>query len=69
MSPILFNCVLEEVFRSLNWDGRGVDISGEKISNLRFAYDVVLIAETSNQFLNNVIRIIKKRKTRRPNNN
>ncbi len=46
LSPLLFNCVLEEVFKMLDWQEKGIDINGEKISNLRFADDVVLLAPT-----------------------
>lgn len=45
LSPSIFNIVLEEIFRSLDWKGRGLQISGEYLSNLRFADDLVLIAK------------------------
>jgi hypothetical protein len=44
ISPKLFNAGLEEVFRRLAWDGRGVNINGEKLNNLRFADDIVLMS-------------------------
>ena len=44
LSSTLFNCLLEEVFRSLDWGKKGINISGENLSNLRFADDVILIA-------------------------
>ncbi len=49
LSPNLFNCVLEEVFRGLNWDGRGLNINGEYLINLRFADDVILISNNTKE--------------------
>ena len=53
MSPTLFNSVLEDVFQELakKWviDCRGVDVGslrGDRLTNLRFADDVVLIASS-----------------------
>lgn len=43
LSPLLFICALEEVFRKLNWEQKGIKINGEILNNLRFADDVVLI--------------------------
>lgn len=34
LSPILFNCLLEEVFRTLNWEKKGLNIQGEYIKDL-----------------------------------
>ncbi len=45
LSPILFYCALEEIFRGLNWEKNGININGEYLNNLRFAEDVVLIAK------------------------
>ncbi|HEG7136645.1 TPA: hypothetical protein SFG11_002777, partial [Staphylococcus aureus] len=44
LSPILFTAVLEEVFKELEWEGKGIRINGEYISHLRFADDIVLFA-------------------------
>lgn len=46
MSPNLFTALLEFVFRKLNFDGRGINIYGEILNNLRFADDIVLISES-----------------------
>jgi hypothetical protein len=46
ISPKLFTATLEEVFRNLDWRSGGININGEKISHLKFADDIVLIAET-----------------------
>jgi hypothetical protein len=34
------------MFKTLNWRGRGININGEYISHLRFADDIVIMAET-----------------------
>ncbi len=31
-SPLLFNCALEEIFRLLDWGGKGLNINGKRIS-------------------------------------
>lgn len=45
LSSILFNCLLEEVFKTLDWQGKGINVNGEYLNNLRFADDVILIAK------------------------
>ncbi|KAL1446466.1 hypothetical protein WDU94_013973 [Cyamophila willieti] len=47
ISSDLFNTVLETIFRDLNWENNGLPIDGKKITNLRFADDVVIIANNS----------------------
>ncbi|XKL63185.1 hypothetical protein PGB90_005549 [Kerria lacca] len=49
LSPILFNSILEKIFKNLDWGDKGISINGEKVSNLRFADDVVIIAGSFNQ--------------------
>ncbi len=53
LSPNIFNAVLEEVFRQLNWGGKGLKISRintpKNISNLRFGDDVRLIARNAKE--------------------
>ncbi|RVE40503.1 hypothetical protein evm_014848 [Chilo suppressalis] len=46
ISPKLFTAALEDIFKLLDWKGRGININGEYLSHLRFADDVVLMAET-----------------------
>ncbi len=46
ISPKLFTAVLEDIFRSMDWQTQGININGEHLSHLRFADDVVVIAET-----------------------
>lgn len=49
LSSNLFNAVLEEVFRNLEWEGRGLKIDGKWLNNLRFADDIVLISENKDE--------------------
>ncbi len=37
LSPKLFNAGLEQVFRRLNWENKGIQINGERLNHLRFA--------------------------------
>ena len=46
ISPKLFTATLESIFRRLNWENKGVKIDGQFLSNLRFADDIFLCAET-----------------------
>ena len=43
ISPKLFSSPLEDIFRSLNWNGN-YKLDGRILTNLRFADDVVLFA-------------------------
>ncbi|MFH4984918.1 hypothetical protein AB6A40_011627, partial [Gnathostoma spinigerum] len=43
ISPKLFAACLESVFRKISWRG-GVNIDGEVLTHLRFAYDIVILA-------------------------
>lgn len=47
MSPVIFSAVLEQIFRTLNWDNLGMRINGSYLNNLRFADDIVLISDSS----------------------
>ena len=50
LSPLFFNSVLEGIFAELkpSWEskGYGMNISGQTLTNLRFADDVLLIGTT-----------------------
>ncbi|CAK1594467.1 unnamed protein product [Parnassius mnemosyne] len=46
ISPKLFTAALEDVFKLLDWKGYGINIKGEYITHLRFADDIVLMAES-----------------------
>ncbi|MBF2449421.1 reverse transcriptase family protein [Listeria seeligeri] len=45
ISPKLFTNAMEDVFKTLDWIGRGVNVNGEYISHLRFADDMVIFAD------------------------
>lgn len=49
LSSLLFNCVLESVFREIDWSKRGININGEYLSNLRFADDIVLLSNNKQE--------------------
>ena len=42
ISPKLFTASIEEVFKNCELEKRGIDIDGEKLTDLRFADDVAL---------------------------
>ena len=44
LSPKLFTLILEDVFKKLEWQDKGISISGARLTNLRFADDIVLFA-------------------------
>jgi endonuclease/exonuclease/phosphatase family metal-dependent hydrolase len=46
ISPKLFTAALEDVFKTLVWRRLGININGEYITHLRFADDIVVLAET-----------------------
>ncbi|KAG1651908.1 Ring canal kelch protein [Nymphon striatum] len=46
ISPKIFTVCLENVFRCLNWTSKGIPINGHRLTNLRFADDVVLFSES-----------------------
>ncbi|CAK1589396.1 unnamed protein product [Parnassius mnemosyne] len=45
-SPKLFTAALEDVFKLLDWKGYGINVISEYITHLRFADDIVLMAES-----------------------
>uniref|UniRef100_A0A914VN53 Reverse transcriptase domain-containing protein n=1 Tax=Plectus sambesii TaxID=2011161 RepID=A0A914VN53_9BILA len=45
ISPKLFTACLEHVMQRLPWSKQGIKINGRRLSNLRFAEDIVLFAE------------------------
>ena len=44
ISPKLFTLAMEDMFRELNWQNKGILINGKRLSHLRFADDITLIA-------------------------
>jgi len=49
LSPNLFNCILQEVFKNLDWEGKGIKIHGNHLTNLRFADDIVLLSNSTEE--------------------
>ena len=49
LSPLLFSTVLEKIFAYLNWEAKGINILGKKMTNLRFADDIVLISHSAEE--------------------
>ena len=48
ISPKLFTSLLEEVFRKLKWKKiHGININGYRLTNLRFADDIVFFAKNA----------------------
>lgn len=49
LSPKLFTSALQKVFKNLesSWTTKGIDVGGIRLTNLRFADDIVLFADTS----------------------
>jgi hypothetical protein len=45
ISPKLFTAALESIFKNTQWQDMGINIDGERLNHLRFADDVVLIAD------------------------
>ncbi|XGW15440.1 hypothetical protein V3C99_001145 [Haemonchus contortus] len=45
ISPKLFTTALNHAMLQLDWDDKGINIDGRKLSNLRFANDIVLISQ------------------------
>ncbi|XGW18240.1 hypothetical protein V3C99_002677 [Haemonchus contortus] len=45
ISPKLFTTALNHAMLQLDWDDKGINIDGRKLSNLRFADDIVLISQ------------------------
>lgn len=51
LSPIIFTSAVVEIFKRVNIEA-GVKIDGEKLSNLRFADNIVFFAESEEQLEN-----------------
>lgn len=49
ISPKLFTLTLEDVFKGLDWQDKGINIDGTRLNHLRFADDIILISNSSEQ--------------------
>ena len=45
MSPVLFTTCLQDLFRRLNWEEKGIKVYGEHLSSLKFADHIFLFAD------------------------
>ena len=56
ISPKLFTLALEDVFKNLAWQQKGVNIDGRFLNHLRFADDIMILStdgeELGNMFVN-----------------
>lgn len=50
ISPTIFNTVLKFAFRKLQWNGKGVNIHGQHLSNLGSADDALIFAKNAWNF-------------------
>lgn len=46
LSPKLFTLALEDIFKKMNWTEKGINVNGERLTNLRYADDIVLISQS-----------------------
>ena len=51
MSPKLFTAVLEQVFKTLDWEKAGLSINGDFLSHLRFADDITAVTNNPEEIL------------------
>ncbi|PIK38581.1 endonuclease-reverse transcriptase [Apostichopus japonicus] len=49
ISPKLFTACLEHIFKDISWEDKGINVNGEKFNHLRFADDIVIIANNFNE--------------------
>ena len=49
MSPCLFNIYTEYLIREALDDGNGININGQNITNIRYADDAIILAESEQQ--------------------
>ena len=46
---MVFTLAMRDMFRELNWKNKGILINGERLSHLRFADDITLIARDQDE--------------------
>ena len=61
LSPALFTAGLEEIFRRIDVEA-GININGERLSNLRFADDIILFAKSEEQLEEILEKLNEERK-------
>ncbi|KAI5722002.1 hypothetical protein M8J76_002173 [Diaphorina citri] len=62
LSAELFNTVLELIFSNINWEGKGVIINGENLTNMMFADDVILIGKDLDELRTMMIELREESK-------
>ena len=58
LSPVKFTAAVEEIFKRMNIEA-GINITGVRLSNLSFADDIILFAESEEK-----LKDLKKTKVR-----
>ena len=56
----MFNVVLQEIFKKLNWDEKGTRIDDEFINHLRFVDDIILLAFSFEE-LQEMLQVLNKK--------
>lgn len=64
LSPNLFNALLEEIFRGLNWEKKGLRVQGKNLNHLRFADDIVLISESKAEIQEMCVELVEESQKR-----
>lgn len=59
MSTKLFSAMLDNDFRKLDWSQLGLNVDGKKLSYLRFAENIILLEENTNN-LDAMIQALSK---------
>ncbi len=59
---MLFNAALEEIFKKLHWELKGISINGKLLNNLRFADDIALIAKNWEKLEKMILELNEVRK-------
>ncbi len=49
ISPKLFTATLQEIFKSIKWQHEGILIRDERLTNLRFADDIIIFSESADE--------------------
>ena len=63
ISPKLFTAVLEGILKNLNWEDKGINMNGRRLTHLRFADDIIVISSNQQyvqEMMADLNRAIKK---------